>query len=313
VKPALFLLAALSLWGQSGALSPAAEFNLNANLKHRPSRTALPFLAANPKGLTLVTVEEDCVSLASADLAGRILHARSDLASVRAQIYEALPLPDGSVWIVARGPYQLLTKGFGGFVPNAGPSAGDDFQELDRYDPAGKAISSVRLLSRTDAEVPIAAAGDVLVVRAALRGAEGFPANEATVRFGTVDSGRFRQTAEVPLPPPPHSAIAVLTARGDLWLIGKLTGNVEVVDPKTGGVAVLPTGTPHPVVAAAADPDSLYVLAADTVLKMDLAGKRLATYRLQFGRGFQPAALAVTGDALYLADRAGRTECFRIH
>jgi hypothetical protein len=62
-----------------------------------------------------VTIEENRVSLVSTDLDGRILHSRSDLASVRAQVYEALPLPDGRVWLVAAGPYNPNNSGVGRF------------------------------------------------------------------------------------------------------------------------------------------------------------------------------------------------------
>jgi len=52
----LFLLAAITLAGQIHTLSPAADFDLRAGLKHRHPRHARSFLAATPNGLTLPTV-----------------------------------------------------------------------------------------------------------------------------------------------------------------------------------------------------------------------------------------------------------------
>jgi hypothetical protein len=76
--------------------------------------------------------------------------------------------------------------------------------------------------------------------------------------------------------------------------------------------SVLQPADPHPVQAAAVDSSFLYLLSNGAVLRTDLAGNVLSTYRLRFGTGFQPASLGVTGNALYLIDRTGRAECFQI-
>ena len=69
---------------------------------------------------------------------------------------------------------------------------------------------------------------------------------------------------------------------------------------------------PYPVNAAAAESDFLYLLSSSTVLKMDLGGTVLTTYRFQLDRNFRAATLGVTGDDLYLVDRVGRTERFQL-
>jgi len=235
------LLAAINLSAQSNPLSPSAEFNLNAGLKHSPGRTARTFFAAAANQLTLVTIEEEenRVSLLSADLDGRILHSRSDLSSVGAQIYEALPCPDGSVWLVAMGPYSLMLPGDAGNGPFAGPELADDFQQLDLYSPAGKHLSSLRLLSRGTWETPIAAAGDLLILRASVFTRLGSDRRTELIRFGTAAGGQFKETAIARLRPPILGAIPVVASNGNLVLIDKTSGNIVVVDPKTGSGSVL--------------------------------------------------------------------------
>jgi hypothetical protein len=311
---ALLVLAAIDLFGQNAPLSPMAEFDLNANPKHRPSRYAQLFFAATPNGLTLVTIEENQVSLVSADLDGHILHSKSDLASVNAQIYEALPLPDGSVWLVASGPYNLRNSSAGGPYRtaqfNRGPSS-PSFTQLDLYSPAGEHLSALRLLSPAGGwENPIAAAAHLLV----LRGNVGLITSQQPelIHFGTVAGEQFKESALVSLAPPVLGAIPVLTSNGNLLLIDKTSGSVVTVDPKTkSGSAHQPADT-HPVQAAAADSNALYLLSNSTVLKTDFVGNVLSTYRLSLGSGFRPASLGVTGYALYLVDRAGRTERLQV-
>ena len=86
-----------------------------------------------------------------------------------------------------------------------------------------------------------------------------------------------------------------------------------VVDPRTKSDSHLPPADPHPVQAATVDSNSLYLLSTSgTVLKTDLVGNVLSTYRFRFGSGFRPTSLGVTGNSLYLIDRAGHTQRFRI-
>jgi len=262
MRAARCLLAAINLSAQSNPLSPSAEFNLNAALTHSPGRTARTFFGATPNQLTLVTIEENRVSLVSADPDGRILHSRSDLSSVGAQIYEALPCPDGSVWLVAMGPYYLMLPGDAGTGPFAGPALADDFQQLDLYSPAGKHLSSVRLLSGSTWETPIAAAGDLLILRASVFTGLGSDRRTELIRFGTAAGGQFKETAFARLQPPILGAIPVLASNGNLVLIDKTSGNMVVVDPKTGSGSMLRVIHPHPVQAATADAGFLYLLSA---------------------------------------------------
>lgn len=140
MRAALCLVAAINLSAHSNPLTPSAEFNLNAGLKHSPGRTARTFFAATSNQLTLVTIEEDRVLLVSADLHGRILHSRSDLSSVGAQIYEALPCPDGSVWLVAKA-YDVQ------FYQIDGPDwINTERYELDAKVPPGATRFQLRLM-----------------------------------------------------------------------------------------------------------------------------------------------------------------------
>jgi hypothetical protein len=54
------------------------------------------------------------------------------------------------------------------------------------------------------------------------------------------------------------------------------------------------------------------VVSRNDLLKTDLGGAVATTYRFRFGLGFRPATLRVTGNALYLMDKAGRMERFEI-
>jgi hypothetical protein len=86
-----------------------------------------------------------------------------------------------------------------------------------------------------------------------------------------------------------------------------------VIDPQTKGGSVARLDQPHPIKAAAADADYVYLLSRDSVLKSDLSGHVLFTYRFQFSRGFAPASLGVTRNALYLVDKTGHTERFPLN
>jgi hypothetical protein len=124
--------------------------------------------------------------------------------------------------------------------------------------------------------------------------------------------GQFKERTLVRLAPPVTGDIAALASTGELILIDKKSGSIVIVDPKTKSSAVVQTAKPYPVRAAAVDSNFLYLLSAGAVLKMDLAGQSLSSYRLQFSPGFAPASLGVTGNLLYLVDRAGHTERFQI-
>lgn len=159
-----------------------------------------------------------------ADLDGRVLHVKSDLASVRAQIYEALVLPDGSFWLVASGPYHL-SNNFGGSI-GSWPSA-PFFNQLDRYSPTGAHLSAVRLPAPTGAsESPIGAVGDLLVLRDAL-GVNKTSRQSEPIRFGSAAGGQFKESTLVRLAPPVLGAIPVLTSNGNLLLIDKTSGSVS--------------------------------------------------------------------------------------
>jgi hypothetical protein len=303
MRMALWLLLAgmvASVRGQ--VLTPTAEFELDATARahHRDHRVRFYFVASSC-GLTLVRISENGVLLTSADLDGRILHSRADLASVHDQIYAALPRPDGSVWLVSGGPYRLLDAGGGGTLRN----------DLDLYSAAGKHIESLRLLAFVGgAESPIAAGNDELVLRSA--GSPRFPPQNQVIHFGTVLRGQFQERARVRLMPPVRGAIATIAGNGELLLIDKKSGDIVVVDPKTKGDTVVRLAEPRAVRAAAADGGYVYLLAADSVVKMDLAGHVIATYYLQLGGGFEAVSLGVTGDLLYLLDKSGRVARFHV-
>jgi hypothetical protein len=110
---------------------------------------------------------------------------------------------------------------------------------------------------------------------------------------------QFKESTLVRLAPPVRGAIPVLRSNGSLLLIDKTSGSVMVADPQTKSGSVLQPADPHPhpVQAAAVDSHFLYLLSSGVVLRTDLAGNVLSTYRFRFGSGFQPASLGVTGNA----------------
>ncbi len=295
---------AASLRGQ--LLSPNVEFDLNSSgkLPHHDQRTRVYFMA-NASGLTLLTINEEVVSLIAADLDGRIIHSRSDIASVHAQIYAALPRPDGSVWIVSAGP-----QAFGGMSPigNARPVGGTNnptyYQQLDLYSRSGEHRESLRIVNLVlGSEVPLAATDDELVLSTG--GAPHFRSPDQFIRFGTVEAGRFKERTQVRLTPPIYGAIPVITQDGDLLLVNKRSGNMAVIDPKTKVGSVTPLAKPQLIRAAATDAKFIYLLSSDSVVKIDRTGEVFSEYRFQFEHGFVPVAIAVTGHWLYLVERSG--------
>jgi len=299
-------------------LSPAAEFDLNPK-PHHFGRAARIYFVATPNGLTLAMIGDNNVFLVSADPDGRILHSRSDLASVHAQIYAALPRPDGSVWLLSSSPYHLLEPfaagtGFGvadvspGRAPaGRGSSTTTNYNQLDLYTPAGEHLAFLRLLA--NAAAPIAAGDDRLILRST--GAPGFRLPQ-TVYFGTVVDNQFKEKTQVRIEPPVIGAIPVLTSNGDLLLIDKDTGNMVVIDPNTKAGSIVRLVKPNRIRAAASDSGYVYLLSANAVIKTDLTGQVLSTYRFQLRRGFDPSYLAVTGNSLYLADKSAHIARFRL-
>jgi hypothetical protein len=87
----LCILAASAVAGAQ-TLSPASEFDLNVK-SHRFGRAMRSYFTATANGLTFVAIGDNSVLLVSADADGRILHSRSDLASVHAQFYAACLVP----------------------------------------------------------------------------------------------------------------------------------------------------------------------------------------------------------------------------
>ncbi len=236
--------------------------------------------------------------------------------STDAQIYRALPVPDGSVWIVAQGPYDpssddwRLADPMPRPVEAGGQPSTRHYNQLDLYGADGRHLSSARILATQPGplDFPIAAAADMLVVLGWL--GYGTPQTEL-IRFGTVSDKAFHQSRSVEFRAPFRRIVPVLAADRKLFLIDKVAGNILAIDPQSGSRQLLRPSRPHPVQAAAADSDFLYLLSADQVLKTNLAGTVLATYRLRFDRGFRPTTLGAAGDDLYLMDDAGRVEEFR--
>jgi hypothetical protein len=329
MKYGLLFLAAVNVFCQGNALPPDAEFDFDAGPKAHHSRGIVQsYFAATPGGLTFVSIGESFVSLQSADLNGRILSSTSDLVSVHASIYSALLRPDGRLWLVSSGPSNLFQApasiGIGTAASNvstAGYSTTGHpfgqtppFNDLDLYSPDGKHLEHLRLLSPAGGTLvsPIAAGNDTLVLRDNI-GLPGLGAPQSQlIEFGTVADGRFSQQASVRLKPPILRAIPIIASNGDLLLINKASGSMEVIDPNAKRGSVVRPASPHPVLAAAVEFNDLYLLSHDAVLKTDLAGRVLSTFQLQLRRGFEPAFLGVTGNALYLIDKSGHAERFKI-
>jgi hypothetical protein len=293
-------------------LSPAAEFDLNAK-PHLFGRAIRTYFVASPNGLTFVVIGDNNVLLVSADPDGRILHSRSDLASVHAQINAALPRPDGSVWLLSSSPYPMLEPfgvgtglGIGDASPvrppaGRGSSETLNYNQMDLYSPAGEHLAFLRVLANVAS--PIAAGNDQLVLRST--GAPGFPITPQVLRFGTVADNQFKERTQVRLEPPVNGAIPVLSPNGDLLLINKASGTMVVIDPQTKAGSVIKLPKPSRIRAAASDSGYVYLLSDGAALKTDLTGQVLSTYRFQLRRGFDPSSVAVTGNSLYLADKSG--------
>jgi hypothetical protein len=299
----LLVLTAVRLFSQ--VLLPDAEFDLAAGHKaHYGSRAMRCYFSATPNGLTFVSIDRGVASLSTADLNGNVLHSTSDFASVRAQIDSAILRQDGSFWLVSEGPYRLADNAVEGR---------NFFNELDLYSAAGEHLESLRLLSPAGgSDSPIAANRNELVLRSAA--SLHFNSLQAQlVHFGTAAKGQFTERTTVRLEPPIFGAIPILTANGDLLLIDKASGSMEVVDPNAKRGSFVKLADPQRVRAAAVDVNFLYLLTSDAVLKMDLPGQVMATYRFQFGRGFEPSCVGATGNALYVVDRFGHGERFVMH
>lgn len=308
MKTAVLALVAVSAAAQTQSLSPTAEFNLNANAK--PGHILRSFLIATPDGLTFLAIGDKQVSLTSASLDGRILHSQPDLAAVNQQIFQAVPRPDGSIWVAYGGPYTLAGE-FG--LPMRPATPNNEFVLFSR---AGQQLKSLRMLVPNWRSESLIAAGvddDEVVLRSATH-AGSLSAQEQMLHFGSVGAdGQLHERAQVKLQPVVSGAIAVLRSDGVLLLISKNTGNIVVVDPNTKCGSVIRLAHPHPVRAVALDSNSLYQrVSNDTILKTDVAGEIVSTIHLQLGRGFQPTLLSVAGSLLYLADNSGRTERFTV-
>jgi hypothetical protein len=308
------------LAGQDTVLSPNGEFDLRSSGKtYRADRHTKTIFAATSNGFLFLNIGDSNIVLTSAGPDGKNPHTRSDLASANAHIDNAIPRPDGSFWLISSGPYHpYQSSGFPGLQNNALPapsvtgrnSTGSPayYNDLDLYDSAGKHLESVRLLSQVGGiDTPLVASGDQLVLLSAVR------SQSQLLRFGTVVNQKFQEYTQVQLESPVIGDLPILTVTGELVLIDRKNGTIVIVDPKTRGVSVIPPVQPHPVRAAVADSSGLFLLFDGRVSKTDFAGKNLATYQFQFGPKFEPVALAVMGNTMYLVDQAGHTERFLLN
>jgi hypothetical protein len=313
MRAVLLMLAGVSLFAQSQILSPDAEFDLNAGHKaQHGGRAVRCYFAATPSELTFVSIGENAVMFDSADLAGRILYSTSRLASVHAQIYAALPRSDGSVWLVSAGPHKWVDGPAVGDMGGAPFARPDSFNELDLYSRSGRHLEALRLLSPAGGSAsPIAADNDQLVLRSAASARFGPPQSQF-IRFGKAVNGEFKERTAVRLEPAILGAIPILAENGSLLLIGKTSGTMEVIDPQTRRGSIVRLAKPERVRAVAQEAGYLYLLSSDAVMKTDLAGQVLSTYRFQFVRGFEPVCLGVTGRWLYLVDKFGHGQRFTI-
>jgi hypothetical protein len=286
-------------------LSPVASFHLSAAWKHHHFHNSRAYLTATKDGLTLGTVANH-TSLIWADLDGHVRHVTPDIVSIDAEIYRALPVADGRMWVVAEGPHRLNQDGWllpplpSSDVPR-GSHTQDEYNQLDLYSPNGDHLSSVRIRSDgPPAEMAIAATADTLVF---LRSLGDGHSRTAVVRFGTVADGRFHQTRAVAFEPAFGPTIPLLAGNGKLYLIDPVAGNMMVIDPKAGGGRLLQPMEPHPVTAATVDGDFLYMLSGSDLLQMNSDGAVLTTYHLRLRRTLaRHPAIAVTGHSLYVGD-----------
>ena len=300
MRTVVLVLTAVRLLGQ--VLSPDAEFDLTSQAKtHHASRGARWYFSATPSGLTFLSIDGGVASLSTADLNGRVLHSKSDFASVHARIDGALLRRDGSFWLVSVGPYRLADDSAGGR---------NFFNELDLYSAAGEHLESLRLMSPTGRlESPLAANRDELVWRSA----DLHSSQTQLVHFGEAVKGEFKERTTAKLEPPIFGAIPILTEEGELLLIDKASGTMEVADPSARRGSVVKLADPQRIRAATADGGFVYLLTADAVLKTSLSGQVLAAYGFQSGRGFEPSCVGVTGELLYLVDKSGHAERFTMH
>jgi hypothetical protein len=268
---------------QSQPLSPAAEFDLNMGVKpHHFSKYARSFIAVTSQGMTLVTIDENHVSLTSADLDGRVLSSKTDLASVNTEIYSALPRPDGSVWLLSGGPHRLsqdfsVVSDLGSASPAShtmnlrASGATTNYTQMDLYNPAGEHLAAARLLAFVaGAEVPIAAAKDEVVLRTQDIHGSG---PQTLFHFGTIADGKFSERTQVKVVPPVAGGLSLIATSGDFVLINRVSGSRLTINPKTKNGTVVRLSKSVRVKAAASDSDYVYLLTGDSVLKTDPPGR----------------------------------------
>lgn len=337
MKIAIGFAAAATLLAQAPILSPNSEFNLApAQKTHRKGEMVRSYFRAGPAGLTFVEIGQKFVSLSSADLNGQIVYSTGKLASVEIPASKAVFPPDGSIWLVSspapRGFDAPVTNVMNSYTPPRinmaaqtvqanssfeidafGPSG--SYLDLARYSPMGKRLESVRLArpAGVGSETLMAVSGDALVLRTSGRrvGVRAF--QPEGLQFGSVVQGKFRESTGFHLDPPVTNAIPILLANGDLLLVHRDTGNMDVIDPNLKKSTLARLSNPAPVQAAAADGNYLYLLSYDAVLKTDLTGQVLATFRFQLSSGFEPAFVGVTGNFIYLVNKHGHAKRFEIN
>ncbi len=334
MRTVLGFLAATALLAQAPLLSPHSEFDLVPSTK-TPFKGEIvgSYFRAGPAGLTFIEIGRKSVSLTSADPNGKIVFSTRKLDSVAMPAVKAVFPSDGSIWFVSSPtPVGLdedraVTNVMNSFTPPRinvaaqGVEANSEFEssafgygpfslELARYSPMGKRLESLHFVRPAGVlSQNLAAASAGVVVLRTLGTPVGASRSEG-LQFGTVEHGKFKQSVAFHLDPPVMNAIPVLLANGNLFLISRNTGNIEVIDPNLKKGSLLRLPSPSPVRAAAAAGNYLYLLLPDGVLKMSLSGQAIATFRFQLGGGFMPAFIGVIDNSIYLADRHGHVEQF---
>ena len=297
------------------------------------------YFTAGPAGLTFIEIGRHFVSLTSADLNGHIFYSTGNLGSVEMPAYKALFPRDGSIWLVSSPVPRGLDPGapIGENMPNSfsparittaaqtvqannsfelsafGPSG--SYVDLARYSALGKRLESVRLArpAGVASETAIAAFGDEVVLRTAGHRVGVRASQSEGIEFGTIVQKKFKNSVSFHLDPPLTNAIPILFSNGDLLLIHWDTGDFEALDPNLNKGTLVPLSNPAPVRAVAVDSNRIYLLSGDAVLKADLTGQVLATFRCQLDGGFVPAFVGLGGTSIYLVDKWGHAKRFEMN
>lgn len=292
-------------WGQVRTVTADLEFDLGSKNMGRVGRGAL---LAQRDRLVFVEIGERAARIKLATPDGVIQSISPDIVNVHEQIYKAMPLPDGNVWIVASGPHAF-GEGYGVIAdtPGAAPLTlprpvsasglrGDNsYVQLDLYTPGGKRLDSARIEGTImSQERPIGVWSDGVVFWSVSR----------TV-VASVSHGQVREIASAPLTTI-RGSISLTTPQGKVIVIERSSGRYAIGDSPVMQLARL-----KDVIGAAFRDGCLCAMGERRGSKV-LVVKGDVAYECVMRHPFRPQLIDASGTHIYLADFAGRGERFSV-